>query len=222
MTNRLKHFKTSLDKYNPKYFETANRHKSPSPKRSDYESRSVTKPTEERCIYIDKDTTKRCKLHIGIYPKYCHIHTTLIENLFVAESNIPNAGRGLFAGPLGFSKNEIIGEYSYDYMKVKQGRLNSRNGKDEHGENKPVNTSYIFCDEQKRGQKESDVQCWDGLDKNSTIIRNANDAHGSNYRNNAYFIKKKDKNSKTHIYVIASRRIAGLREILVSYGDFYF
>jgi hypothetical protein len=219
---RTKHFKSPQKKYTSKNFKTARRHKSPSPKRKDYEKRAVTTPTLERCIYIDPETNKRCKLHIGIYPKYCHIHTTLIENLFVAPSGIENAGNGLFAGPLGFRKNEIIGEYSFDWMKVKQGRLDRRNGKDENGEYNPVNYSYIFCDEKKKNQKESDVQCWDGLDKNSTIIRNANDAHGSKYRNNAHFETRKDKNGKTRIYMMASRRIAGLKEILVWYGPSYF
>jgi hypothetical protein len=222
MTDRLKHFKPTEKKYSPGNFKTARRHKSPSPKRSDYEKRAVTKPTKERCIYIDPETNKRCRLHIGIYPKYCHIHTTLIENLYVAPSGIKRAGNGLFAGPLGFRKNEIIGEYSKDWMKVKQGTLDCRNGKYSNGECKPVNYSYIFCDEQKKGQKDSDVQCWDGLDKNSTIVRNANDAHGSKYHNNAHFETRKDSTGKTRIYMIASTRIAGLKEVLVSYGPSYF
>lgn len=218
--DRLSKFKPSDKKY--KEFNTVKHHKTPSPKRRDYEERSVRVPTKERCIYIDPETNKRCKLTIGIYPKYCHIHTTLIENLFIAESNIKNGGRGLFAGPLGFRKNEIIGEYSKDWMKVKQGRLDCRNGKNSEGECNPVNTSYVLCDEKKKNQKEEDVQCWDGLDKNSTIVRNANDAHGSKYHNNAHFETRKDKNGKTRIYMVAVRRIAGLKEILVSYGDSYF
>lgn len=222
MSDRLKHFKQSEKKYSPKHFKTAARPKSPSPKRRDYEQRAVTKPTEERCIYIDPETNKRCKLHLGIYPKYCHIHTTFIENLFVAPSNIKNAGNGLFAGPLGFRKNEIIGEYSQDWMKVKQGRLDKRNGKNEEGEYNPVNYSYVFCDEKKKGQKESDIQCWDGLDKNSTIVRNANDAHGSKHHNNAHFETRKDSKGKTRIYMIASRRIGGMKEIFCDYGPSYF
>lgn len=213
----MRYFKPSEKKYSPKHFSITSRHKTPSPKRSDYEKRAITSPTEERCIYIDPETNKRCKLDIGIYPKYCHIHTTLIENLYIAPSKIPNGGRGLFAGPLGFNKGEIIGEYSYDWMKVKQGRLYCRNGKD-NGECKPVNIAYVLCDEQEKNQKESDVQCWDGLDKNSTIIRNANDAHGSKYRNNAYFETRKDKNGKNHVYMVVAKRIAPLKEILCLYS----
>lgn len=198
--------------------EQKKHHKSPSPKRSDYEKRAITKPTKERCLYIDADK-KRCSLYIGIYPKYCHKHTILIENLYIAPSTQKGWGNGLFAGPLGFNTNEIIGEYSEDWMKVKQGRLDKRN---EKNNNVDVNYDYVLCDHKKKGQKESDVQCWDGLDKNSTIIRNANDAHGSKHRNNAYFDITKDKNGKTHVYMIASRRIAPSKECFCDYGSNYF
>jgi hypothetical protein len=140
----------------------------------------------------------------------------------VTDSTIPNGGSGLFAGPLGFRKDEIIGEYSKDWMKVKQGKLDCRNGKNARGECNTVNTSYVLCDERRKNQKESEVQCWDGLDKNSTIIRNSNDAHGSKYHNNANFEKRKDTDGKTHIYMVASRRIGGMKEILTQYGSKYW
>lgn len=215
--SKLRKFKSPEKKYRPSNFKTARRPFSPSPKRRDYEKVAQRTPSNERCIYIDPDTNKRCKLHIGIYPKYCHIHTTLIENLYVAPSNIPHGGNGLFAGPLGFKKDDIIGEYSQDWMRVKSGRLDVRNGK-----GKDTDYSYVFCDEQKKGQKEKDVQCWDGLDKNSTIVRNANDAHGSKYRNNAYFDTRRGKDGKTHVYMIASRTIKPLKEIFCDYGPHYF
>jgi hypothetical protein len=219
---RLRKFKSPNKKYRSPNFKTTKRPFSPSPKKSNYEKVAQTKPSHERCIYIDPVSNRRCKLHIGIYPKYCHIHTTLIENLYVAPSSIPNGGNGLFAGPLGFKKNDIIGEYSQEWMEVKSGRLDKRNGKDKSGEYKDVNHSYVFCDEQKKGQKEKDVQCWDGLDKNSTIVRNANDAHGSKHRNNAYFDTRKGKDGKTHVYMIAGRNIKGLKEIFCDYGPHYF
>jgi hypothetical protein len=214
---RLRKFKSPEKNYRSPNFKTAKRPKSPSPKRRDYEKIAQTKPSTERCTYIDPETNKRCKLHLGIYPKYCHIHTTLIENLYVAPSSIPHGGNGLFAGPYGFKKNDIIGEYSQEWMEVKSGRLDVRNGK-----GKDVNYSYVFCDEQKKGQKEKDVQCWDGLDKNSTIVRNANDAHGSKHKNNAYFDTRKGKDGKTHVYMIASRTIKPLKEIYCDYGPWYF
>lgn len=219
MSYRLRHFKSPEKKYKSPNFKTAKRPKSPSPKRSDYEKRAITHPTNERCIYIDPETQKRCKLHLEIYPKYCAVHTMLIDNLFVAPSGPKNWGNGLFAGPLGFNKNDIIGEYSQDWMKVKQGRLERRNGK---GKDKDVNYSYVYCNEKKKNQKEADVQCWDGLDKNSTIVRNANDAHGSKYRNNAYFDTRTDKHGKLHVYMIASRRIGPMKQIFCNYGPSYF
>lgn len=222
MSERIRHVKSLERKYQPLNFKTGRRSKSPSPRRKDYEKQAVTKATKERCMYIDPDLNKRCQMEIGMYPKYCHIHTTLIENLFLGPSNIKGAGGGLFVGPLGFNKGDIIGEYSQDWMKVKQGRLDKRNGKDSKGNYRDVNYSYVYCDEQKRGQKEADVQCWDGLDKNSTIVRNSNDAHGSKYRNNAYFDTRKDKNGKVHVYMIATRRIRPLKEVLTNYGDSYW
>ena len=219
---RLRKFKSPNKIYRSPNFKTTKRPFSPSPKRSDFEKIAQRKPGHERCTYINPETNRWCKLHIGIYPKYCHIHTTLIENLFIATSNIPNSGNGLFAGPLGFKKNDIISEYSKDWISVKSGRLDTRNGKNKKGEYKDSNYAYVFCDEQKKGQKEKDVQCWDGLDKNSTIARNANDAHGSKYRNNAYFDTRKDKDGKTHVYMIAARNIRGLSEIYCDYGPLYF
>lgn len=212
---KLRKFRSPVKKYRSPNFMTARRPSSPSPRREDYEDVAKTRPSKERCTYIDPETNRRCKLSIGIYPKYCHIHTTIIENLYVAPSNIENAGNGLFAGPLGFKKNDIIGEYSMPWMEVSSGRLEVRN------ENKDTNYSYVLCDEREEGQREEDVRCWDGLDKNSTIIRNANDAHGSRYRNNAYF-ERVEKGGEVHIYMVASRNISPLKEILCDYGPHYF
>lgn len=219
----LHKFKSPQKKYRSPNFKSVKRPFSPSPKRKDYEKKvQTTSDKHTRCTYIEPDSHRRCKLHLGIYPRYCHIHTTLIENLFIAPSNITQAGNGLFAGPLGFKKNDIIGEYSQDWMQVKSGRFDKRNGKGPDGKYIEPNTAYIFCDERKKGQKQDDVMCWDGLDKNSTIIRNANDAHGSKFHNNAYFDLKKDSQGKTHVYMIASRNIKGLKEILCSYGKHYW
>lgn len=191
--------------------------KSPSPKRSDYESRALLTPDNSKCTFIDPSSNKRCKLYLGLYPKYCHLHTILIENLYIDKSNIKNAGNGLFVGPLGFKKDEIIGEYSYPYMEVKSGRLDNRNGKGNH-----VNYSYVLCLNKEKNQLEEDVMCYDGLDKNSTIIRNANDAHNSKFRNNCYFYQKKIKNGKDKVLVICKRNISAFSEIFIDYGENYF
>lgn len=222
MGGKLIKFKSPNKKYRSPNFKTTKRPFSPSPKKSNYEKiAKTTSDKQSKCTYIDPDTKRRCRLHLGIYPKFCFLHTMLIENLYIAPSSIKNAGNGLFAGPLGFKKNDIIGEYSMPWMAIKSGPLYKRNGKDKNGEYKEINSSYVLCDHKKKNQKEEEVMCWDGLDKNSTIVRNANDAHGSKYRNNAYFSVHKKDNVK-HIYMIASRNIAPFKELLVDYGSNYF
>ncbi len=195
-------------------FKTTKRPHSPSPKRADYEKVALRKSDKHsKCTFIHPETNKRCKRYLGMYPKYCSVHTLLIDNLYISKSNIKNAGNGLFSGYFGFKKGDIVSEYSMPWMEVKAKRLETRN--EDH------DASYVFCDEQKRGQKYGDVMCWDGIDIRSTIARNANDAHGSKYKNNTYF-DTKTSNGKKHVYIIASRNIAPKTEIFTDYGENYW
>jgi len=206
-------FRNPDKRYRSPNFKTSKRPFSPSPKRKDYEKKAVRKSDgHSRCTFILPNTNQRCKILLGIYPQFCHLHTMLIENLVISKSKIKNAGNGLFAGPHGFKKGMIIGEYSKPWMEVSAGRLETRNGK------KDTNYSYVYCDEQHRGQKEKDVKCWDGLDARSTIIRNANDAHGSKFKNNAYFDNRKDSKGNVHAYMIASKNIGAFQEIYCDYN----
>lgn len=214
----MKLFKSPKKEYTKfKTIKSGNK-KSPSAKRSDYESRAIIKSDlHSRCIFVDSNKNKRCKLYLGIYPKYCHIHTILIENLYISKSNIKNGGNGLFSGPIEFKKDEIIGEYSYPSMEVKSGRLDIRNGK-----GKDVNYDYILCLNKEKGQLEKDILCYDGLDKNSSIIRNANDAHNSEFKNNCYFYQRKTKSGKYKVLVVCKKKIKPFSEILIDYGNNYF
>lgn len=190
---------------------------SPSPKRRDFEKVALTKPdNHSMCTFIIPETGKRCKLQLGIYPRFCHLHTQLIYNVHVAKSGIKKGGNGLYVGLYGFKKGMIIGEYSEDKIKVNGDAFRKRNGKDRYNEYKDVNDMYLLCANTKKNEKEI---CWDALDIRSTIIRNANDAHNSNFRNNAYFDQKRNRNGKIHVYMVASRNIAAGKEILCSYGD---
>ncbi len=76
----------------PKKFQNPDKHfvegsfnklkhpKSPSPKRKDYNKRSLTKDDKHsRCTYIHSDSGKRCKLKLGLYPTYCHLHKDAIK-----------------------------------------------------------------------------------------------------------------------------------------------
>jgi hypothetical protein len=203
-------FKSPKKNYQKGHFTTSQHPFSPSPKRSDYQEIALVKSDKHsRCTYIHPETNKRCKIKLGLYPQFCHLHTMLIDNLYISKSHIVNGGNGLFAGTMGFKEDDIIGEYSQKFNSVKQKRIDNRS------EN--PNYSYVFCKNPKRGEKEEDSQCYDGLDARSTIIRNANDSHGSTFKNNAYFSVKKD-----HVYMLASKKISPFSEIFCNYGDSYF
>lgn len=174
-----------------------------SPKRKDYISRAKVKQDKtSKCGYINSNNS-RCKLKLGLYPEYCYLHTMLIDNLYIAKSNIKNGGNGLFVGPFGFKKGDIIGKYSYPHNEVSLETLERRCRKEKCWD-------YIFCDLKKN-------KCWDGLDLRSTILRNINDAHNSKFRNNSYFeIRGND------VYAKASRNIKPFSEIFISYGPKYW
>lgn len=204
---KLYHFVSPEKKFIKGKFKTSPKPKIPSPKRKDFERFANTKPdNHSRCRYINPETNSRCVLKLGLYPIYCELHTMLIDNLYIAKSNIKRGGNGLYAGPYGFRKGDIIGIYSYPWNKVDLGTLYKRCNDDKCW-------SYTFCDV---GESNS-TKCWDGLDIKSTIIRNINDAHGSKFRNNSYFSIVKGK-----VYAIASRTIKPHSEIFIYYGEAYW
>lgn len=204
---RLHHFKNPDKNFQEANFQTSPRPRTVSPKRRDYERKAQRKEdNHSRCTYIHPQSGKRCKNLLGMYPQYCELHTMMVNNLYIAKSNIEAAGNGLFAGPYGFKKGDVIGKYSFPWNEVKVGNLYKR-CKDDNC------WSYVFCDE---GDTD-DTQCWDGLDIRSTLIRNINDAHGSKFKNNAYFDVIKGQ-----VYAIASKKIKPMKEIFISYGPSYW
>lgn len=204
---KIKTFKSPDKNYIEGNFKKARYPPTPSPKKKDYRKLARTKDDHKsRCTYIHPQTGKRCKHLLGLYPQFCELHTMLIHNVYIAKSSIENAGNGLFAGPYGFKKGDIIGKYSYPWNEVKLKQLYKR-CKDDNC------WSYVFCD---RGN-EDNTQCWDGVDIRSTLMRNINDAHGSKHHNNSYFDVIKNQ-----VYVIASRNIKPHKELFVSYGKNYW
>lgn len=178
-----------------------------SPKRRDYTQRAQKKADSiTECTYVDRKTGHKCRRLLGLYPEFCELHTVLIHNVYIDKSGIKAAGNGLFAGPFGFKKGSVIGQYSYPWNKVKMGTIEKRCKNDNCW-------SYVFCDE---GETQ-DTACWDGLDIRSTLMRNINDAHKSRYKNNAYFDVINGQ-----VYVIASKAIAAGSEIFVTYGKEYW
>ena len=204
-------FKSPDKKYRIENIKTTERPFSPSPKTKDFEKLAQTESDKHsRCTFINAETNRRCKLHLGLYPKFCHLHTLLITNLYIADSNIKNAGKGLFSGPYGFKKHDIIGEYSEDWIKLKYSELEKRNGP-----NKLFNTSYVYCDAPKDDKNEN---CYDALDIRTTLMRFINDSHGnSKYKNNVYF-----SSHKGHVYIKTSKNIQPFEELFLDYGAEYW
>lgn len=203
-------FKSPVKRFQIGHFKTTKHPQSPSPIRKNYEQKSKTKSDRvSRCTYVNPDTHKRCKNKLGIYPQFCHLHTVSIHNVYIAPSNIPQAGNGLFTGPFGFKKGDIIGQYNQPFNSVKLGQLQKRCDNDNCW-------SYVFCDDDDKTNYKK-TQCWDGLDIRSTLMRNINDAHGSSFKNNAYF-----DIIDGNVYVVASRNIRPKKEIFVNYGKNYW
>lgn len=202
-----KEYKSKDANYVQGNFKTTRRPKSPSPKRADYRKVAVKKDDHtSRCTYIHPNSGRRCTNLLGLYPEFCKLHTMMVYNLYIDKSNIEAAGNGLFTGPYGFKKGDVIGKYNKPWNSVSMGRIEKRC----KGDNC---YSYVFCED---GQ-DSKTKCWDGLDIRSTLMRNINDAHGSKHRNNAFFdVVKGD------VLVIASRDIKGYKEIFVTYGKDYW
>lgn len=210
-----KEFKSPKKEF--KIFNRAKRALSLSPKTKYFEKIAIVSPNKEQqklyiCTYIDPKTNKRCKRHLNMYPEFCEKHTMLIQNVFVKKSNISNAGNGLFAGEYGFKTDDIIGEYSMPFIKLSWDELENRSSN--------PNTSYLYCENPKR---DNSMECWDALDYRSSIMRYANDAHGSKFHNNAVFDmfrRKRNKTSKpeNRIYLVASRDISPFHEIFLSYS----
>lgn len=190
-------------RYNKNSIKVARSNRLPLAKESDFKNKIKTKSdSHSKCRYINPETHKRCKNSLGIYPKFCYTHTMLIENLYVDESKIKNGGIGLFSGPFGIKKNQIIGKYSNPQNYLPSHLHDRRCLKDKNC------FQYVFCDKNK---------CWDASDIRSTITRYINDARGTEFRNNCYF-----EIINNDVYVIASRNIKPFKELFVSYGGNYW
>lgn len=208
-----KRFRNPVREYVIGHFKQARRPTSPSPKLRSYKKRALTRDDHTtQCTYIHPQTNMRCENKLGIYPEFCELHTMLIQNVFIAPSKIKGAGNGLFVGAYTFKKGDVIGQYSHTWNRASLGAIEKRCDT-KHEDKYRACFSYVFCDED-IGER---TKCWDGVDIRSTIMRNINDAHGSEFRNNAYFdVVDGD------VLVIASRNIKPYSEILVSYGPSYW
>lgn len=207
----MKQFKSPVKKFQIGKLHHTKRPSSPSPKRKDYSSKAITTSDKKsQCTYIHPDTKKRCKNKLGLYPEFCYLHTLSIHNVYIALSQITKAGNGLYAGPYGFKKGDIIGKYNEKWNEVSLGQLENRCGDNDNC------WSYVFCDDQNK-KDYTKTKCWDGFDIRSTLMRNINDAHGSEFKNNAVFDV-----IRGNVYVVATKNIKPKSEIFVNYGKSYW
>ena len=117
----------------------------------------------------------------------------------IKPSEIAGAGLGLYTTK-PFRRNEKIVNYTGESLSRAQ--IDMRYG-DTTGQ-------YVLCD----GIRPTS-RCVDGRKTNSGAGRYANDARGSNKRNNAKFLQR-------GFGIKASRNIRAGREVLVSYGRDYW
>lgn len=183
--------------------------KIPSPKDINYYNIVLTQPDN-----VSKCNSKNCDNILGLYPKYCFIHTLKKYNLYISKSCIQDVGMGLFSGPNGFKKGDVIGKYSSEQNQITYGELLEKN---KNYTDINERTKYILCNIPKKNQNQEDVMCWDGLDIRSTILRFINDSYNTKFKNNTYFTIQNDE-----AYVVALENIKPFHELYISYGTKYW
>lgn len=122
------------------------------------------------------------------------------KDLYVKESTLPNAGKGLFTR-VDIPKGTTVVEYEGERTKWKH-------VKNDEGKNK-----YIFYI--------SDNLVIDAGDNEKSLGRYANDARGltrvKGIKNNSEYVVEGKR-----VFIVATRKIPADSEILVSYGKDYW
>ena len=132
--------------------------------------------------------------------KQCWQHLKKEQGLRVKQSEIAGAGFGLFTTK-PFRKNQKIANYTGENLS--RAAIESRYPGNTRGE-------YVLCDGDRPNSR-----CVDGRKTNSSAARFANDARGTNKRNNARFLQR-------GFGIKAKQNIPAGQEILVSYGRDYW
>ncbi len=140
--------------------------------------------------------SQRCKKRTA-HTKKCWIHLAAQDNLRIKPSNIPNAGKGLFAWKKDFKKGCKISKYTGR-------RLNKYQIDLKYGDE---TAKYAMCN----GNK-----CIDANYTTDAAARFANDARRTGFRNNAILT------GKNHFALKAKSNIHPHQEVLTPYGDAYW
>ena len=159
----------------------------------------------EQCACIKADGT-RCRCVVCIGTPYCHMHLLHVKHLKVQQSNIPNAGKGLFAidpkandnAVLFATKENII---MYGGQLINNHELNRRYG--------VYTAPYAF---KIAHDRYLDGACRRGIGS----IVNTRSARFCNARFSVY-----TRGNQSTVTLKASRPIRNRQEIIVGYGADY-
>jgi hypothetical protein len=163
--------------------------------------------SKKECSQCIGQTKKgsRCKLRT-CQGNYCYNHAMTNMGLRVMTSEIPNAGKGLFATK-EFEKGEMVAPYHFGPCYTKQEFHTKYPG--------DVLAAYAFC---------SGNSCSNPYKTNMGFARFAN--HKPNKDTNVRFVSQSGTNKCHTIRIVASKKIKGTRkqpkEIYVNYGDEYW
>ena len=123
------------------------------------------------------------------------------DYLYIAISQLPNSGNGLFTA-IEIYKDEIISEFKGEVLSIKEVELRVKNGVDNYFMNL-INGSILDC---------KNTECF---------AKYANDANGyskSAFKNNAKITLDENQN----VCLIAIRKIKSGEEIFCDYGKKYW
>ena len=123
------------------------------------------------------------------------------DYLFIRESRIPGAGKGLFTA-IPIYKDEVISVFKGNVLSDKEAYYHAQKGEDGYFINLPDGTIL----------DSRDVNCF---------AKYANDASGSvktGYRNNSHITLDEDGN----VCIVATRNILANEEIYCAYGGNYW
>jgi hypothetical protein len=140
---------------------------------------------------------QRCRKRTA-HTQKCWIHLSRQDNLRIKPSNIPNAGKGLFAWKKPIARNTLISKYTGRKLSKKE--LDQKYGKGR--------ADYAICNQRGR--------CVDSTYTTDAAARFVNDSKGTSFGNNSKI------NGKQIFKLKATRAIPANNEIFTSYGREYW
>lgn len=153
-----------------------------------------------RCQYTNPTTNRRCGRTVVIGLPNCWQHTLLNDNLRIKESNIPNAGKGLFALDKKAPANKVIFKPREKITNYEGQLLTKEQSFDRYGD-KTAPYGLLLND-----RYDIDSACSRGI---GALINHSR-------RPNAAFVT-----NRQGAKVVALKRIRNNQEIFANYGRAY-